>query len=66
MKLKGTHIARATDHPILLAENGGRRLVTIKPKPQQKPAQMDGPIPVYISAERFLKWEKMYNIIFVS
>ena len=67
MKPKGTHRAGTTDHPILLAENGGRRLVTIKSKPQQKPAQIDGPIPVYISAERFLKWKKkMYNIIFVS
>ena len=58
MKPKGTHRAGTTDHPILLAENGGRRLVTIKSKPQQKPAQIDGPIPVYISAERFLKWKK--------
>ena len=57
-KPKGTHRAGATDHPILLAENGGRRLVTIKPKPQQKLAQMHGPILVCISAERFLNWKK--------
>ena len=57
-KPKGTHRAGATDHPILLEENGGRRLVTIKPKPQQKLAQIHGPILVCISAERFLNWKK--------
>ena len=58
MQPKGSHREGATDHPILLAENGGRRLVTIKPKLQQKPAQMDGPIPMYTSAESFLNWRK--------
>lgn len=36
-KPKGTHRAGATDHPILLAENGGGDW-SIKPKPQQEPA----------------------------
>lgn len=63
-KPKGTHRAGATDHPILLAENGGRTLVN-QTKAPARASINDGPILVCISAERFLNWKKK-NVQFYS